>query len=115
MAMPQYSEDESNPDIPEGGTDPTTEGTPATEGEAPQGRTDTMFIHPDMLGGLDPESINAGDILEFKVVGRDADGDIEVEYNTGDNKSPMEKVTSDFRAHMMGGSEGGGNPDSGGY
>lgn len=73
-----------------------------------------MFIHPDMLGGLDPESIQAGDVLEFRVVGRDADGDIEVEYNHGDDSqghmSGMDKVKNDFREHMSG------NPEtSGGY
>lgn len=64
----------------------------------------TLFISPEHLGGLDPATVKPGDILEFKVVGTDSDGDIEVEYNKGgDTGSGMDKIGNDFRSHMMGG------------
>lgn len=107
MPMPQYSEQEeetASPDVkpmdqpgeqPE--EQPVEEGAPQ---EAPNEHT--LFISPEHLGGLDPNDINPGDILEFKVVGRDADGDIEVEYNTGKgNESGMDRMKSDLREHMM--------------
>ena len=81
--------------------------TPPEEGS----REDTFFIASKMLSKyLDPESIKAGDVLEFKVVGKDADGDVEVEYNTGDSgeedhKSGMDKMKTDLATHMSGPAE----------
>jgi len=81
------------------------ETTPEPGGE-PQNEH-TLFISPEHMGGLDPSTIKPGDIIEFKVVGTDSDGDIEVEYNTGgDNNESggaMSKMGNDFRSHMMGG------------
>jgi len=39
----------------------------------------TMFIEPDMLPkGMD---VNPGDVLEFKVVGKNSDGKVQISYN----------------------------------
>lgn len=52
--------------------------TPAEDsGEAPE-RDDTFFIPSDMIPGAD--SLKPGTELKFKLVGRDKDGHLEVEY-----------------------------------
>jgi hypothetical protein len=110
MAIQKYSES------PEAGA---AEGAPAPEEQEPTGeqtqeagREDTFFISSDMLSKhLDPASVNPGDVLEFKVVGRDANGDVEVEYNTGgEGGGGKEKLASDLRNAM---SEGGGGQGPG--
>lgn len=111
MAMPQYSEApeagmaEGSP-VPDDGQQPTEEQPQAAE------REDTFFISPDHLSKyLDPASVNPGDILEFKVVGRDSNGEIEVEYNTGGKEGGgKDKLSSDLRGAM---SEGGGGQGPG--
>ena len=61
----------------------------------------SLYITPDMLPKGMAETMKAGDILEFKYVGTDKDGDIEVVYNTGDDKKDKEPSWEDqFRAHM---------------
>lgn len=47
------------------------------------GRDDTFFLPEAMLKGVD---VNPGDVLEFKVVGKSPEGEIEVEYNQGEAK-----------------------------
>jgi len=103
--MPKYSETEPGDDLaaappPEGGDAPAPE---APEQEAGQSDT-SFFISPEHLGQhLDPESVQPGDVLEFRVIGKDADGDIEVEYNTGGPKqSGMDKMKGDLAEHMAG-------------
>lgn len=61
----------------------------------------SLYLSPSML----PEGMkaNPGDILEFKVIQTDKDGDIEVTYNTGkygEGKDEMEDWESDFRKEM---------------
>lgn len=60
----------------------------------------SLYLSPEML----PEGmkVNPGDILEFKVVQADKDGDIEVTYNTGkeEGKDDMNEWENDFRKEM---------------
>ncbi len=61
----------------------------------------SLYLSPNML----PEGMkaNPGDILEFKVVGTDKDGDTEIVYNTGkDGKEDdgMSEWENDFRQEM---------------
>ncbi len=99
MAIQRYSETEEAPEETLGPTPAAPEEAPAPE--TPE-REDTFFISPDHLSAhLDPESVKAGDVLEFKVVGRTADGELEVEYNTGGGDgSKMDKMKSDLANHM---------------
>jgi len=105
MPMPRYDQSEEAT-MPEGAAAPDAAEAPAEQPQEQMGKNEhTMFISPEHLGGLDPNSINPGDILEFKVVGRDKDGDIEVEYNTGDggdSGSGMDKMKNDLADHMAG-------------
>lgn len=114
MPLPQYNETEESGMA---GGSAVPEEAAAPEPQAPEGGENehTMFISPEHLGGLDPSSVNPGDILEFKVVGRDADGDIEVEYNKGEggkDGSKMDKMKSEFSDHMEAAPAA---PEGGGY
>lgn len=70
-----------------------------TEQEGAEGQESSLFITPDMLPpGM---KVNAGDVLEFKVVNpSDADGHIEVVYNTGKEGESKESWEDEFR-HTM--------------
>jgi len=59
----------------------------------------SLYLSPSML----PEGMkaNPGDILEFKVVGTDQDGDIEITYNTGkDGKDDTDSWADDLKHDM---------------
>lgn len=57
----------------------------ANEGEEHSEREDTYFLPQGALPkGM---KVEAGDILEFKVVGQGKDGEIEVEYNHDDESA----------------------------
>lgn len=114
--MPKYSDSEEA--ASEGATPSPEESSPAAEAQNPdaqgEGREDTFFISADHLKAyLDPSTIKAGDVLEFKVVGMDGEGDIEVEYNTGEGEpkqSKMDQMKTDLATHMASaGSEGPGD------
>lgn len=60
----------------------------------------SLFIEPTMLPEGMASTMKPGDILEFKYVGTDKDGDIEVVYNTGDKKDEGEDWETGFRAAM---------------
>jgi hypothetical protein len=70
-----------------------------------------LIVEKDMLPAGMAESSNPGDILEFKVVGKDAEGHLTVVYNTGDGEtkeSGGERMKADFRKEMAAESSGGG-------
>lgn len=119
MPMPKYNEAEE-PGMAAGSPMPEESEHPAETPPQEGGREDTFFISPQHLSQyLDPESINAGDVLEFRVVGKDADGDIEVEYNTGEGGDKKDWKT-DLHETMAEPGEGAvkGNPEGdmmGGY
>lgn len=66
MALPKYSETE----------EPVVEAAPPAA-EAPEAENDTFFVSVADLGGI-AETVKPGDLLHFRVVGRDANGDIEL-------------------------------------
>jgi|SRR6516164_667102 hypothetical protein len=75
-------------------------GPPPPEGQQTSDSGESsLFLTPDMLpSGM---KVNAGDILEFKVVNpSDADGHIEVVYNTGGGEEKGESWEDDFRHEM---------------
>lgn len=101
------------------GTETMSEGMHETpgggdEGESPgAGQENSLFLTPDMLPpGM---KVDAGDILEFKVLNpSDADGHIEVVYNTGEGAGAKKADTgpdweNDFRKEMS--AQTGGEPE----
>lgn len=89
---------------------------PGANGETNQGGV--IHIPKDMLPPGMAEKINKGDILEFRCIGpADAEGDVPVEYNTGEGEDNKEEPWEDqFRKEMSprstagdeGASDGGG-------
>lgn len=91
---------------------------PGAKGEMSQGGV--IHIPKDMLPPGMSEKINKGDILEFRCIGpADAEGDVPVEYNTGEGEEEKEEPWEDsFRKEMSPRDKGdgetpGGNPGSG--
>jgi hypothetical protein len=80
---------------PEAGAPPAE---PDQEQQGDAGES-SLFLTPDMLP---PDmKVNAGDILEFKVVNpSDPDGHIEVVYNQGEDKEKGASWEDDFRNEM---------------
>jgi len=112
-----------------GGGSPPAEQEEADPGAMPhdegaEGQMGILHISKDMLPAGMAEKVNKGDILEFRAVGTvDAEGDIPVEYNTGEGDEKKEPWEDEFRKEMspratkegdagMGESTGG-NPGSG--
>lgn len=100
-------------------TSTDTQGAPPPEGDGSevgkevdfQGETDgsdgSFFISKEHLGSLNPASVKPGDVLEFKVVGLDASGDLEVAYSEpGKDGAGMDKMKNDLASHMSAGPEG---------
>jgi hypothetical protein len=55
------------------------EATPnESEGQQDVGREDTLFVSPSMIPNAD--SLKPGAELVFKFIGKDGDGDLELEY-----------------------------------
>ena len=66
--------------------------------EGGSGREDTYFLPQGAL----PEGmkVQSGDVLEFKVVGQDKDGNIEVEYNHGEENPSVNGDQSTWQDEM---------------
>ncbi len=78
---------------------------PAAPAEQEQPKEGTFFIpsSPELA------EYGPGDTIMLKVVGKDTDGQLEVECQHDDQPGQgMEGIKSDFRKHMAGGSEEGG-------
>ena len=77
------------------------EPNPMAEPAGEQGPSHSLFIEPSMLPEGMAATMKPGDILEFKYVGTDKDGDIEVQYNHGKGEQDDSKEWEDnFRKHM---------------
>ena len=78
---------------------------PAQDSASENGSTDsppeknTFFVPAGSVGG----HVKPGDTLTFKVVGKDSEGDYEVELDTGDDNA------GDFMGDMMKTMKGGSN------
>ena len=73
------------------------------------GRDDTYFLPKDALDG---QEVKAGDIIKFKVIGEDKDGNVEVECLHGKDGKGDSKMSwqDDLRANVP--NEGGPPPQS---
>lgn len=101
-----------------GGDMPHDESMPHDDpGAKEMGQGGMIHIPKDMLPPGMSEKIKKGDILEFRCVGpADAEGDIPVEYNTGESDEKKDSWEDSFRAEMSprstagdeGASDGGG-------
>lgn len=70
------------------------------------GRDDTYFLPKEALDG---EDVKAGDIIKFKVIGEDKDGNVEVSCLHGKNSDGSKMSWQDeMRANVT--PEGGGQP-----
>lgn len=67
----------------------------ADEGNENSGREDTYFLPKTAVEG---RSVNSGDILKFRVVGKDSDGNIEVE--AADDADKSKSWQEDMRANV---------------
>ena len=67
--------------------------------DQPATREDTFFLPSDFPGS---DNLKPGDTLTLKVVGKDADGDIEVEHVAG-QPAKGRGMMDDLRTDMMGG------------
>lgn len=101
MAQPGAGPNGAMPDSPEEGAEQSSERT--------------LFVSPDYLDGLDPESVKPGDILQFKVVGKDANGEIEVEYQKGGGDGMGMKAGKDWKSDLKETMTGGSEAAPGGY
>ena len=82
-------------------------GSPSPEEEGADGSGGSFFISKEHLGSLNPASVKPGDVLEFKVVGLSADGELEVTYsNPSKEGAGMDKMKNDLASHMSAGPEG---------
>lgn len=111
----------------DGGAPPAAETQDADPGAMPhdevaEGQMGIIHIGSDMLPDGMSKKVKKGDILEFKAIGpADAEGDIPVTYNTGDDEEKKEPWEDSFRKEMSprgdkadtGGSGGSDNPGSG--
>lgn len=98
--MPENDmETEAGDELDQGADNETTEND--------EGRDDTYFLPKDALDG---ESVKAGDILKFKVIGEDKDGNVEVECLHGKDGKGDSKMSwqDEMRASVT--PEGGGPP-----
>jgi hypothetical protein len=84
--------------------EPSTAGAALRDGSSPGdegdkgGREDTFFLPHEYPGASD---LQPGDMLQLRVVGKDADGQCEVEVVHGDDKEPGEMATADGKKPMM--------------
>lgn len=98
---------------PSGGAEATMADPGAKE---EMGEGGVIHIPKDMLPPGMSEKIKKGDILEFRCIGpADAEGDVPVEYNTGESDEKEEPWEDQFRKEMSPRSTAGEeNPGDGG-
>lgn len=80
---------------------PQPAGQGADPGAKEMGEGGIIHIPKDMLPPGMSEKVKEGDILEFRAIGpADAEGDIPVEYNTGEPEEKAPEWEEDFRKEM---------------
>jgi hypothetical protein len=114
MANSGYSVADPSEDKPDGQPPPSPGGEEQSDAQGADSQKE-FTVQSDTLPAGMAETTEAGDVLEFKVVGKDAEGHLRVVYNTGDEgskESPGDKMKADFREHMSGPTDG---QSGGGY